>query len=169
MMIQTSEALELCSESEWELIEHSFSPMVAMLPRSALTSRLGRARKLYAKTTDLVSLQHSEPRKRTTRRKVEMFAEAIDRFEATLDLLENVEPAPEDVHNQKIAEETRALNMGALEKRANQEPSNRKSQLLSALAVHGIQQKRRSGARGVQSRVGSMNGRQQGRLDTKNS
>jgi hypothetical protein len=172
MMIQTSEALELCSESEWELIEHSFSPMVAMLPRSALKSRLGRARKLYAKTTDLVSLPHSEPRKRTTRRKVEMFAEAIDRFEATLDLLENaqsVEPARKDVHNQKIAEETRTLNMGALEKRANQEPANRKSQLLSTLAVHGIQQKRRSGARGVQSRVGSMNGRQQGRLDSKNS
>jgi hypothetical protein len=120
MMIQTSEALKLCSDSEWELIEHSFSPMVAMLPRSALKSRLGRARKLYAKTTDLVSLQHSEPRKRTTRRKVEMFAEAIDRFEATLDLLENaqsVEPAPKDVHNQKITEETRTLNMGALEKR----------------------------------------------------
>ena len=109
MMIQTSEALELCSESEWELIEHSFSPMVAMLPRSALKSRLGLARKLYAKTTDLVSLQHSEPRKRTTRRKIEMFAEAINRFEATLDLLENaqsVEPAPKDVHNQKRAEET---------------------------------------------------------------
>jgi len=133
--------------------------MVAMLPRSALKSRLGRARKLYAKTTNLVSLQHSKPRKRTTRRKVEMFAEAIDRFEATLDLLENaqsVEPAPKYVHNQKIAVETRTLNMGALEKRAN---ANRKRQLLSALAVQGIKQKRRSGARGVQSRVGSMNGR----------
>jgi hypothetical protein len=120
MLIQISEALDLCSESEWELIEHSFFPMVAMLPRSALTSRLGRARKLYAKTTDLASLQHSEPGKRTTRRKVEMFAEAIDRFEATLDLLEevqSVEPAPKYVQNQKIAVEIRTLNMGALEKR----------------------------------------------------
>ena len=96
-MIHTSEALGLCSDSEWELIEHSFSPMVAMLPRSALKSRLGRARRLYATTTDLVRLQHSEPRKRTMRRKVEMFAEAIDRFEATLDLLENAQSVVRDV------------------------------------------------------------------------
>jgi hypothetical protein len=171
MMIQTSEALKLCSDSEWELIEHSFSPMVAMLPRSALKSRLGRARKLYAKTTDLVSLQHSEPRKRTTRRKVEMFAEAIDRFEATLNFVENaqsVEPAWKDVHNKKLVEETRRLNMDALRDRADRELESRKSRVLSALAVHGEQQAQKSGARHIQSHVGSVNRRQQGRRDTKN-
>jgi hypothetical protein len=57
-MIQTSEARELCSKSEWEFVESSFFPMVEMLPRSGLKSRLERARKLYGKTTDLVSLQH---------------------------------------------------------------------------------------------------------------
>jgi hypothetical protein len=146
MKIQISEALKLCSESEWELIEHSFSPMVAMLPRSALKFRLGLARKLYAKSADLVSLQHLEPRKRTTRRKVEMFAEAIDRIEAALDLLANAQsvvPAPKDAHNRKIAEETRPLNMGSLEKRAYSEPANRKSQSLSALVVHALQQQGR--------------------------
>ena len=71
MMIQPSEARELCSKSEWALVESSFSPTVETFPRSGLKSRLDRARKLYRKTTDLVSLQHSEPRKRTTRRKVE--------------------------------------------------------------------------------------------------
>jgi hypothetical protein len=170
-MIQTSEARQLCSKSEWELMESSFSPKVETFPRSALKSRLDRARKLYRKATDLVSLQHSESRKRTTRRKTEMFAEAIERFETALNLLENaqsVESVPKDAHNEKVAEETRILNMDALQDRANQEPSSRKSELLSALGAYGQQQKGRSGARGVQSHVGSVNRRRQGIRDTKN-
>ena len=172
MMIQPSEARELCSKSEWALVESSFSPTVETFPRSGLKSRLDRARKLYRKTTDLVSLQHSDSRKRTTRRKSEMFAaEAIDRFEATLNLVESAEsgePTPKDIHNKKTAEETRTLNIDALQERANQEPASRKSEALSALAAYGEQQKRRSGARGVQSHVGSVNRRQQGRRDSKN-
>ena len=171
MMIQPSEARELCSKSEWALVESSFSPTVETFPRSGLKSRLDRARKLYRKTTDLVSLQHSYSRKRTTRRKSEMFAEAIDRFEATLNLVESAEsgePTPKDIHNKKTAEETRTLNIDALQERANQEPASRKSEALSALAAYGEQQKRRSGARGVQSHVGSVNRRQQGRRDSKN-
>jgi uncharacterized protein (UPF0147 family) len=170
-MIQTSEARQLCSKSEWELMESSFSPKVETFPRSALKSRLDRARKLYRKATDLVSLQHSEDRKRTTRRKTEMFAEAIERFETTLNLLENVqsdESVPKDAHNKKVAKETRVLNMDALQERANQEQGSRKSELLSALAAYGEQQKGRSGARGVQSHVGSVNRRRQGIRDTKN-
>jgi hypothetical protein len=171
MMIQPNEARELCSKSEWELVESSFSPMVEAFPRSALKSRLDRARKLYGKTTDLVSLQHSESRKRTTHRKTEMFAEAIARFEATLNLLENAqrsEPALKGVHNKQLAEETRTLNMDALRERADRELESRKTEVLSALAVYGEQQAQKSGARHIQSHVGSVNRRQQGRRDTKN-
>ncbi|HEU5239796.1 MAG TPA: hypothetical protein VFU37_21875 [Pyrinomonadaceae bacterium] len=171
MMIQPAEARELCSKSEFKLVESSFSPMVETFPRSGLKSRLDRAIKLYRKTTDLVSLQHSESRKRTTRRKTEMFAEAIGRFEATLDLVENaesVEPAPKVVHNEKLAEETRRLHMDTLRDRADRELESRKSRALSALAVHGEQQAQKSGARHIQSHVGSVNRRQQGRRDTKN-
>ena len=171
MMIQTSEARELCSKSEWELVESSFSPMVETLPRSGLKSRLDRAKKLYRKITDLVSLQHSESRKRTTRRKTEMFAQAIERFEAALGLLENagsVEPTPTDVHNKKMAEKTRTLNMDALQEHANRELESRKSEVLSALVVHGEQQRQKSGARHIQSHIASANRRQQGRRDTKN-
>jgi hypothetical protein len=106
MMIQPGEARELCSGSEFELVESSFSPMVETFSRSGLKSRLDRAIKLYRETTDLVSLQYSESRKRTTRRKTEIFAEAIGRFEATLDLVENaqsVDPAPKSAHNEKLA------------------------------------------------------------------
>ena len=164
-------ARELCSKSEWKLIESSFSPMVETFPRSGLKSRLDLARKLFGKTRDLVSLQHSDSRKRTTRRKSEMFAEAIDRFEATLNLVESAEsgePTPKDIHNKKTAQETRTLNIDALQERANQEAASRNSEALSALAAYGEQQKRRSGARGVQSHVGSVNRRQQRRRDSKN-
>ena len=164
-MIQTSEARELCSKSEWELIESSFSPVVETLPRSGLKSRLDRARKLYGKTTALLSLQHSESRKRT-RRKAEMFAEAIERLEATLNYV--VEPTPEDVHNKKFAEETRTLNIDALRQRSDRELEGRKSEVLSALAVRGEQQAQKSGARHIQSHVGAVNRRQQVKRDTKN-
>ena len=169
MMIQPHEARELCSKSEWELVESSFSPMVETFPRSALKSRLDRARKLYQKTTDLVGLQHSESRKHTTRRKSEMFAQAIERFEATLDLLEkSVEIAPKVVHNNEFAEETRTVNMDALKERADREFENRKVGFLAAQAVHGEQQAQKSGAAHIQSHVGSVNRRQQGKRDTKN-
>jgi len=49
-----------------------------------------------------------------------------------------------------MAEETRVRNMDALEERADHEIASRKGQSLSALAVYGEQQKRKSGARGVQ-------------------
>jgi hypothetical protein len=49
-----------------------------------------------------------------------------------------------------MAEETRVRNMDALEERADHEIASRKGQSKSALAVYGKQQKRKSGARGVQ-------------------
>ena len=171
MTTQLSEARELCSKSELELIESSFSPMIDTLPRSGLKSRLERARKLHRKSTDLVSLQHSESRKSTTRRKTEMFAEAVGRFEATLNRMENaggVEASPKDTHSIKVEEETRLLNRGALRERADREVESLKSHVRSAMAVQGEQQGQKSGARRIQSHVGSANRRQQGRRDTKN-
>ena len=113
MMIQPSEERELCSKSEWELVESSFSPMVETFPRSGLKSRIDRIRKLHRKTGDLVSRQHSDSRKRTTRRKADLFAEAVARFEATLNLIENAHPASKNVDNNKLVKETRTLNMDA--------------------------------------------------------
>ena len=168
-MIQPSEARELCSKSEWELVESSFPPIVDTLLRSDLKSKLDRARTRHRKTKDLVSLQHSETRRSTTERKIEMFAESVDRFEAAL--VENdrrVESAPKEVHNKKTAEETRSLNIEAFRERADRELESRKSKVLSAMAVRGEQQGQKSGARHIQSHVGSANRRQQGRRDTKN-
>jgi hypothetical protein len=170
-MIQLSEARELCSKAEWELVESSFSPVVETLPPSDVKSRIDRVRKLHRKCTDLVSRQHSDSRKLTTRRKTELFAEAVGRFEATLNLAENVqsvEPASKNVGNRKTAEESRTLNMDALRQRADRELESRKTQVLSSLGVRGEQQGQKSGARHIQSHVGSATRRQQGRRDSKN-
>ena len=88
-MIQTIEARELCSESEWELVQSSFSPAVETLLSSDLKSKLGRIRKLHQKSRDVVDRQHSDARKLTTRRKTELFAEAIGRLVAAQGFLEN--------------------------------------------------------------------------------
>ena len=171
MIIELNEARELCSKSEWKLVESSFFPVVETLPRSDLKSRLDRARKLCQKTTDLVSLQHSESRKRTTRRKIELFGGVVDRFEARLNVIEGPqtdEPSPKAIHDKKMAQETRKLDMDALQERADHEIESRKSESLSAMAFHGEQQMRKSGARAVQGHVGAVNRRQQGRRDSKN-
>ena len=170
-MIQPSEARELCSKSEWELIESSFSPAVETLPPSYLKSRIGRVSKLHQKCTDLVNRQHSDSRKHTTLRKTELFAEAAIRFEAGLRLAEiahRVEPsASNHVDNQN--EETKTLNMNALRERADREFESRKSEVLSALTGRGEQQRSKSGERRIQSHVGSVTRRQQAKRDTKNS
>jgi hypothetical protein len=167
-MIQPSEARELCSQSEWELVENSFSLVVETFPRSGLKSRIDRLRKLHRKTTNLVSLQHSDSRKRTTRRKTELFAEALARLEATLIVMENTHPASKDVDTNRLAKGTRTFNMDALRERADQELESRKRQLLPALGLRGEQQGQKSGATHIQSHVGSVTRRKQTIRDTKN-
>ena len=127
-----------------------------------------RIRKLHRKTGDLVSRQHSDSRKLTTRRKADLFAEAVARFEATLNLIENAHPASKNVDNNKLVKETRTLNMDALRKRADRELENRKRQLLPALALRGKQQGQKSGATHIQSHVGSVTRRKQTMRDAKN-
>jgi len=69
-------------------------------------------------------------------RKTEMFAEAINRFEGTLNLVERVlslEPFPKAVYNEKTFEETRSLDMAALRERLDRKPESGKKNLLSKM------------------------------------
>jgi hypothetical protein len=170
MIIQPREARELCSKSEWDLVDSSFPPVVAALSPSDLKSRIDRVRKLHRKSMDLINRQHSESRKLTTRRKTELFAEAIARFETSLKLVEKatgVKPATSRNIDSR-AQKMQTFNLDALRERADHEFENRKSEMLSALAVSGEQQRGRSGAKRIQSHVGSVTRQQQGRRDTKN-
>lgn len=170
-MIQTIEARELCSESEWELVESSFSPALEGLLSSDLKSKLGRIRKLHQKSRDLVDRQHSDARKLTTRRKTELFAEAIGRLEAAQGSLEKahrVSAGPKDPESGILAEEARALSVNAAQERADRELESRSRHVLSAMAVRGEQQGGKSGSRRIQSHIGAATRRQQRKRDTKN-
>ena len=167
-MIQTIEARELCSESEWELVESSFSPAVEVLLSSDLKSKLGRIRKLHQKARDLVDRQHSDARKLTTRRKTELFAEAIGRLVAAQGFLENSRHSLPHDEPANLPEEARALSVSAAQEHADRELESRKRHVLSAMAVRGEQQGGKSGSSRIQSHVGSATRRQQKRRDTKN-
>ena len=169
-MVQPREARELCSASEWRVVKSSLSPLVETLSASDLKKRLEHVRKLYRKGSDLVSRQHSESRKRTTRRKNEMFAEAVDRFRAALDLIGHTGDAQPVTKNNgmDVSENTSRHYMDALQYRNDHEFANRNSQSLSALAEQAEQLKSKSGTRGIQGHVAAANRRQQGRRDTKN-
>jgi hypothetical protein len=170
-MIRQDEARKLCSKSEWTLLESSFSPLVETLPPSDLKTRIKRIRKLHQKSEAAVELQHSDDRKQTTRRKIELFAEANARLEAALAFLEKahrVAPISKTGDSEKLAEQTRTSNLKALQERADAERESREKHVLSAIAVRGEQQASKSGARRVQSHVGSATRRQQGRRDSKN-
>jgi hypothetical protein len=170
MIIQPNEARELCSKSEWELVDSSFPPVIEGLSPSDLKSKIDRVGKLHRKCTDLINRQHSESRKLTTRRKAELFAEAIGRFETSLKLAENTKgvgrPASRNIGSK--AGKMQTFNLDALRERADHEFENRKSEMLSALAVRGEQQQGRSGAKRIQSHVGSVTRQRQGKRDTKN-
>jgi hypothetical protein len=170
MIIQPGEARELCSKSEWELVGSSFSTVIEGLSPSDLKSRIDRVRKLHRKCTELIDRQHSESRRLTTRRKTDLFAEAIGRFVTSLKLVENpagVEPQPSRKIGSK-AEKMQKFDLDALRERADHEFENRKSEMLSALAARGEQQRGSSGEKRIQSHVGSVTRRQQGIRDTKN-
>jgi len=158
-MIQHSEARELCTNSEWELVDSSFSLMVEMFPPPGLKRRMERVRKLHAKPG------------KTTRRKTELFAETIGRFEAALSVYANAAVSDPDVKNvddEKVAEVTRTLNMDGLRERADRKLESRKSHVQSAMALRGEQQGQKSGAKHIQSHVGSVTRRNQAKRDTKN-
>src|SRR5690242_4881106 len=108
-----------------------FSTVVEDLSPSDSKSRIDRVRKLHRKCTDLVNRQHSEARKLTIRRKTELFAEAIGRFETSLKRVENangVEPPASRKIDSK-AEKIQTLNLNALRERADHEFENRKSEM----------------------------------------
>ena len=167
IMIQPSEARELCSDSEWKLVESSFPPTVETLPRADLKSRIARISKLQLKSTDLVHRQHSDSRQRTTRRKAQLFGEAVGRFEVSLKNMPGAEPEVLDLDTARVAKENREIRT-MLRERADQEFESRKSETLSALAARGEQQGGKSGERRIQSHIGSATRRQQGRRDSKN-
>jgi hypothetical protein len=170
-MIPADEARKLCSKSEWERVESSFSPVVETLPLSDLKSRSARAGKLHLKSADLARQKHSGSDRLAARRKVEMFAEAVGRFDAHRKLLEDTLSLGLNSTSgagKEKAGKGRKLNTDGMQDRAERELESRRSHVLSAFAVRGEQQNRRSGAKRIEGHVQSQTRRQQAKRDTKN-
>jgi len=169
-MIQSSEARQLCSKAEWEMIESSFSPLVETLALSDLKSRSARVGRLLRKITDLASPQAPGASGRTARRRFALFAEVVVRLDANRDLMQaahRLQPAPRHLVTRKKAEAARRLNMKGLQSRSDSELESRKSHVKSATAVRGARVGAQSGEKRIQSHVGSSARRQQAHRDNK--
>jgi hypothetical protein len=93
MPITRSEAKDICTKPEFELVESSFSPAVKSLSPARLKSKIGRARKLQDKYRDLARKQNRETKgsdpsreaaNKRTEQKATLFDETRERFEAQL-------------------------------------------------------------------------------------
>jgi len=158
-MIDLTEARALCSNAEWNLVQSSFAPLLEM--PANLKSKIDSVRKLYRKCTVIVRLQHSDSRRNTTLRKIELFAETIRRLEAALHIAEAAQgERPVGIHD-----EGNTLTEIALPGRSAP-PERRDSRIFSALARRGEQGGQKFGSTRSQSHVGSIPRRQQGRRNS---
>jgi hypothetical protein len=98
MPISSREARQLSTAGEWTLVESSLPAILSTLSPARLKAKIERARKLRNKYADLAKRQHRTARpKRSgqpkealnarTKRKAELFAQVLSRYEARLALL----------------------------------------------------------------------------------
>jgi len=105
MALSSPVARQICTKAELELFSESLSRNVIKLDTKRLKSRIGRARKLRDKYRQRANRQDREARgKQTarrsrpsrgsaqTRKKEQLFAETLDRFEKQLAKLESPKP-----------------------------------------------------------------------------
>jgi len=97
MTISRTEAKDICTKPEFELVEASFSPEVKAFSPARLRSKIARARKLQDKYRDLSRKQNRETKETDpsrgsantrTEQKATLFDETRERFEAQLALSE---------------------------------------------------------------------------------
>lgn len=97
MAISKKDARPLCSDREWELIVESWNPELGKLPADRLRQNVQRARTQRDKFRDLARQQAGEARgkrnprstrpaqgNQNTKRKVQLFDEALERFQERL-------------------------------------------------------------------------------------
>ena len=128
MAVTSSTAKQLCTKSEYELFSESLARNIQTLSERGLKSRVGRARKLRDKYRQLANRQDREASGKqsarrgqpaqgsaATRKKEEIFAEAVTRFEARL---ATVESAPSAATSGAKTAKKRAVAGGGTKKKA---------------------------------------------------
>ncbi len=97
MAISKKQARPLCTQREWELVSDSWNPELQQLDASRLRQKVQRARTQRDKYRDLARQQAGEARGKrasrstrpaqsneSTRRKAQIFDEALERFQERL-------------------------------------------------------------------------------------
>jgi hypothetical protein len=166
-MVDLSEARTLCSKSELNLVESSFAPMLETITPSNLKLKIDDVRKLHQKCTKMISLLHSESRISTTRRKIELFAEAIGRLQAALDNKENSQNAEGPVVKHDIKTTVKEISAPGPDTHSERSARHLESldrRILSA--QRDEQQNPKSRSTRAESHVGSIPRRQQGRRNS---
>lgn len=97
MAISKSNAKSLCTQREWEHLSQSWNPELSQVTPGRLRQKVQRARTLRDKFRDLARQQSGEARgkreprstrpaqgNQNTKRKAQIFDEALERFQARL-------------------------------------------------------------------------------------
>ena len=132
-------ARKLATQAEWALLEVSFPPFLKDITPGRLKQKVTRARKLQDKYRDLARQQRGEARGKrkptgtraakgnaNTLVKQEIFAEALERFEAQLAKLE-AKAAKELAKKETAAAKAAARKEKAAAKAGKAAPTSRKS------------------------------------------
>lgn len=167
-MVDLSEAHTLCSKSELDLVESSFSPKIEALTPSNLKLKIDGAQKLHGKCTRMISILHSESRIATTRRKIELFAETIGRLQAALDHGENAQGIERPVVMDDDREAVKEILLPGPDKhpdRNDRQAEGLDRRILSALARRG-ELDRQSRSTRAEGHAASIPRRQQGRRNS---
>ncbi len=191
-MAQTkATARKLATQAEWTLLEQSFPPLLKDITPGRLKQKVTRARKLQDKYRDLSRQQRGEARGKrrvkgtrpaagntNTVTKHEIFAEALERFEAQLAKLE-AKAAKELARKEKTAEKSAsrvaksakgsARKKGAATKRATASATalSRKAVSKSSRGARKAAEFTRTSSNKHQGHVGARGRRRQARRDSR--
>lgn len=180
MAFTRQSAAKLCSETEFALFSASFPDQSKNFTKAQLTGKLQRAKKLRQKYQDLYKRQRLAARARTgskggrsgdanlrTAQKQQLFAEAVARLQARLDLIHAAEererlraakaaadaarravPAPRPAKKKSSAAKTSAAKtFQSIEARAAQRARQTKRPGAKASRAHSAAQTRRNQAK----------------------
>lgn len=171
MAISSPVARQICTKSELELFSESLSCNIGKLDTKALKSRVGRARKLRDKYHQRANRQNREARgKQTprrsrpaqgsaqTRKKEQLFAETLDRFDKQLAKLESPKP-------KRVVKKTkkRATAKVATSRTAARKPASTKKATTAAKPAR----KKASGRTRIEKHLSAQNQRKQARRDAR--
>jgi hypothetical protein len=195
MSIPTREARQLTTVAEWPLVVSSLPAKIRQLSPERLKAKIARARTLRTKYADLVKRQHrtaqskrsgqpNEKLNARTKRKAELFAEVLARYESAANSAKSKKSA-------KSAKSTKSANRTSAKGRAKQTGSGKVAEAAAASAAQAARvaattvsppQKvketraplvpkgdvhKRSGEIRIQAHVSSQGRRRQGRRDSR--